>query len=202
VTTFGDLLGSRPLVGILRGVALDEALRIADAFWTADAGLIEVPVQSDAAIEVLRRLVIEGRQRGQLVGAGTVVSPALVAKALDAGAAFTVAPGYDASVARASEAAGLPHLPGVGTASEVQAAVAAGFVWLKAFPASSLSTSWFRDMHGPFPDVQFVATGGVTADNAEAFHSSGARVLGVGSAIATPAQLQNLLQIVGAWAPS
>jgi 2-dehydro-3-deoxyphosphogluconate aldolase/(4S)-4-hydroxy-2-oxoglutarate aldolase len=202
VTTFGDLLGNRPLVGILRGVTLEAALKIADAFWSADAGLIEVPVQSDAAIDVLRHLALEGKRRGQLVGAGTVISPELVERAFDAGAAFTVAPGYDGEVARASEAVGLPHLPGVGTASEVQAAVAAGFVWLKAFPAASLSPSWFRDMRGPFPDVRFTATGGVTADNAEAFHASGASALGVGSAIATPIELRNLLQIVAAWAPS
>lgn len=202
MTTFDDLLGTRPLIAILRGLTFDAALSIADAVWTADAGLIEVPVQTDAAIDVLRRLAEEGRRRNQVVGAGTVVSPELVARALDAGAAFTVAPGYDAKVAEASVAAGLPHLPGVATASEVQAAVGAGFGWLKAFPAASLSPSWFQDMRGPFPDVRFVATGGISAENATAFHSSGARALGVGSAIATPAGLQKLLQIAGSWGPS
>jgi 2-dehydro-3-deoxyphosphogalactonate aldolase len=202
VTTFDDLLGARPLIAILRGLTFDAALQIAEAVWTADAGLIEVPVQNEAAIDVLRRLAVEGRRRGHVVGAGTVVSPSLVARALDAGAAFTVAPGYDAKVAEASVAAGLPHLPGVATASEVQAAVAAGFGWLKAFPAASLSPSWFRDMRGPFPDVKFVATGGISAANAAAFHSSGARALGVGSAIATPADLRTLLHILSSQGPS
>ncbi|NEB81742.1 bifunctional 4-hydroxy-2-oxoglutarate aldolase/2-dehydro-3-deoxy-phosphogluconate aldolase, partial [Streptomyces sp. SID14478] len=104
--------------------------------------------------------------------------------------------GLDAAVASASVAAGLPHLPGVATATDVQAARALGLTWLKAFPASVLGADWFRAMRGPFPEVPFVATGGMDAGNAAAYLSAGARVVAVGSALEDPAQLASLAELL------
>ncbi len=133
---------------------------------------------------------------GRLVGAGTVVSPRHVELAASAGAAFTVSPGFDADVVRASVVAGLPPLPGVATATEVQAAMALGLTWLKAFPASLLGTGWFRAMAGPFPGARFVATGGMDAANAGDFLDAGVRTVAVGSAIEDPAQLPALAALL------
>jgi 2-keto-3-deoxy-6-phosphogluconate aldolase len=112
-----------------------------------------------------------------------------------------VAPSFDLSVLRASEAAGLPHLPGVATPTELQIARIAGCTWVKAFPASSLGPSWFRDIRGPFPDVRLVATGGITAESAPLFLAAGARVAAVGSALSDPAQLPALSALLGTAAP-
>jgi 2-dehydro-3-deoxyphosphogluconate aldolase / (4S)-4-hydroxy-2-oxoglutarate aldolase len=124
-----------------------------------------------------------GRRAGQVVGAGTVTSVALVNAVAAAGAAFTVAPGFHPEVVEASRAAQLPHLPGVATATEVQSAGAAGCRWQKAFPASVLGVPWIRAMRGPFPDVRFVATGGIDTANAPEFLAAGAAV-SLGSAFA------------------
>ena len=78
---------------------------------------------------------------------------------------------------------------GVATASEVQAAVGIGLRWLKAFPAARLTPAWFKDMAGPFPQVRFVATGGIHAQNAAEFLAAGASVVALGSALADPEQL-------------
>jgi 2-dehydro-3-deoxyphosphogluconate aldolase/(4S)-4-hydroxy-2-oxoglutarate aldolase len=91
----------------------------------------------------------------------------------------------------------MPHLPGVATASEIQRALAAGFVWLKAFPATALGPAWFRAMRGPFPTVRLVATGGIDAHNAQEYLSAGALVVAVGSALSDPAQVDLLASLVG-----
>ena len=153
-------------MAIFRGLGTTRSLELARTAWDLGIDVVELPIQSDADVEALAAVVAAGRERGRLVGAGTVVSTRHVELAASAGAAFTVSPGFDADVVRASAAAGMPPLPGVATASEVQAAMALGLTWLKAFPASLLGAGWFRAMAGPFPDARFVATGGMDAANA------------------------------------
>ncbi|MDG6109155.1 bifunctional 4-hydroxy-2-oxoglutarate aldolase/2-dehydro-3-deoxy-phosphogluconate aldolase [Dactylosporangium aurantiacum] len=190
--TFDELLDGRPLVAILRGVPIPRALQIARAVWDSGLGVVEVPIQNPAAVECLRALAGHGHP----VGAGTVRSPEQVAVAAEAGAVFTVAPGLDLDVVRASHDAGLPHLPGVATASEVHHALRAGCHWLKAFPAGSLGPGWLREMRGPFPEAKFVATGGVGAHNARDYLTAGARALGVGGAVTRDGGLPPLLEVL------
>lgn len=89
----------------------------------------------------------------------------------------------------------MPPLPGVATASEVQAAMKDGLTWLKAFPAALLGPAWFTAMAGPFPGANFVATGGMDASNAGEFLDKGVQVVAVGSALADPAQLPRLAEL-------
>jgi 2-dehydro-3-deoxyphosphogluconate aldolase/(4S)-4-hydroxy-2-oxoglutarate aldolase len=119
-----------------------------------------------------------------------------VNEAKSAGAVFTVAPGLDVEVASASIQAGLAHLPGVATPSEVQNVIRLGLSWMKAFPAAQLSTGWIQALRAPFPSASFVATGGIDADNAAAFLSAGARVVAVGSALADPRQLKLISELL------
>lgn len=190
---FDDLLGGRPLLAILRGVPVDQAVELAEAVWDTGIGAVEVPIQTPDAVEVLSAVARAGAVRGERVGAGTVITVEQVPRAAAAGAAFTVAPGFDPDILAASVAAGMPHLPGVATPGEVQQAVKAGCRWLKAFPASSLGPRWLRELHGPFPDVLFVATGGIGAGNAREFLDAGARSLGVGSTVTRPGGLDELV---------
>jgi 2-dehydro-3-deoxyphosphogluconate aldolase/(4S)-4-hydroxy-2-oxoglutarate aldolase len=178
VTIFG-----KPLIAILRGLPAAETVMIAEAVWDTGIGIVEVPVQSERAFEALGAVADRAKARGELVGAGTVISIEHVEQAFGLGAAFTVAPGFDLDVMRASEDLGMPHLPGVGTASEVHRALAAGATWVKVFPAGALGPEWIKQMRGPFPDVHYVATGGVDASNAAAFMAAGASALGIGSAV-------------------
>lgn len=180
--------GTRALV-IARGLGPTATLAFAERVWQAGATALEIPVQRPDDVEALRVVAAAARARGLVVGAGTVVDPAQVAVAREAGAAYLVSPGYDDDVVRAGLAAGLAVLPGVATPSEVQRALRAGLHWLKAFPASVLGTGWFTAMRAPFPDVRFVATGGMTPANADEFLAAGARVVAFGSALRDPAQL-------------
>lgn len=193
MTSFDEILDGRPLLAILRGIPVGRAVELADAVWDTGIGAVEVPIQTPEALDALTAVARAGAERGEPVGAGTVVTLDQVSRARAAGAAFTVAPGFDPEILTASRAAGMPHLPGVATPTDVQHAVKAGCRWLKAFPASSLGSRWLRELRGPFPEVRFVATGGIDAGNAREFLDAGARSLGVGSTVTRPGGLAELV---------
>lgn len=182
---FADAASRSPLLAILRGFSPEETVRLCEVAWAAGARLVEVPIQDPSAHDSLAAAVEAGLEHGRIVGAGTVTTLERLESARSLGARFTVAPGFDPEVAVASRDAGLPHLPGVATATEVQRAMALGFDWLKAFPAAQLGSGWIRAMHGPFPTAHFVATGGMERGNAAEFLAGGAELLAIGQAITT-----------------
>ncbi|QSB16110.1 bifunctional 4-hydroxy-2-oxoglutarate aldolase/2-dehydro-3-deoxy-phosphogluconate aldolase [Natronosporangium hydrolyticum] len=196
MTNLTELFGDHRVMTILRGLPPAETVALAQLAWDAGVELLEVPIGTADQVPALAAAVAAGAERGKLVGAGTVITQEQVALAAGAGARYTVAPGLDLSVLAASLAAGLPHLPGVATPSEVQRAQAAGCRWLKAFPAAALGPGWFRAIRGPFPAIRFVATGGVSVDSAPEFLAAGAQVVAVGSALADPSTRERLGELV------
>jgi 2-dehydro-3-deoxyphosphogluconate aldolase/(4S)-4-hydroxy-2-oxoglutarate aldolase len=196
--SLAELFEGQRLMAILRGFGAERSVELAQQAWALGIDCVEVPIQTSADLEALRAVVEAGADAGRSVGAGTVVSLDHVRQAHSAGAAFTVSPGYDPAISHASFEAGMPPLPGVATASDVQAAMRQGLTWLKAFPAALLGPAWFRQMAAPFPGAHFVATGGMDATNAEEFLTAGAHVVAVGSALADPQQLPRLAAIASA----
>lgn len=193
--TFDELFARTPVMAILRGYDPARTVELCERAWSVGIDVVEVPIQSPDAVASLQAAVEAAAGAGRVVGAGTVTSAERVRRAAGAGAVFTVAPGFDPAVTAASRAAGLPHLAGVATPSDVQAALADGQTWVKAFPASVLGTGWFAAMRGPFPDLPLVATGGIDAHNARDYLAAGARVVAVGSALGDPRQLDLLAEL-------
>ncbi|MEU4014056.1 bifunctional 4-hydroxy-2-oxoglutarate aldolase/2-dehydro-3-deoxy-phosphogluconate aldolase [Microbacterium sp. NPDC028030] len=194
---FEELFDGAPLMAILRGMGVERSLAVSTTAWDLGIDVVELPIQTEEDLEALRVVAAAGRERGKAVGAGTVVSVEHVAQAASAGAVFTVSPGLDLEVVRASHDAGLISMPGVATASEVQSALGAGLTWVKAFPASVLGPQWLAAMRGPFPQARFVTTGGMHAGNADEYLRAGASVVAVGSALEDPAQLPQLAALLG-----
>ncbi|MFD4638341.1 bifunctional 4-hydroxy-2-oxoglutarate aldolase/2-dehydro-3-deoxy-phosphogluconate aldolase [Lentzea sp. NPDC058436] len=181
-----------PAMVILRGHDVKTTLRLCRAAYSQGVALIEVPWHGEESRQSLIAAVDWARPlAGVTVGAGTVISHQVLDSVAEVGATFTVAPGFNAEVAAASVERGLPHLPGVATGTEVGTALAAGFRWQKAFPASVLTPAWVTALHGPFPGVRFVATGGINAGNARSFLDAGARAVSFGSSF-TPEALSAL----------
>lgn len=179
-----DLFGL-PVFGVFRGLDPASTVQLCRAAWELGVETVEIPVETPAALDSLRAAVHAGREQDRPVGAGTVVDVEQVDTVSALGAAFTVAPGYSREVAERSRAHGLPHVPGVATATEVMAATAHGLRWLKVFPAAALGTAWLRAQRGPFPGVSFLATGGVRSSNAAGLIEAGAWAVGMGSDLAT-----------------
>lgn len=193
---FDRLFSNSPVMAILRNMTPEEATKLAHRAWDLGIELVEVPIQTADALPSLEAVIAAGRERGKLVGAGTVITLEQLEASRGAGAAFTVAPGFDARVVAESRRIALPHLPGVATASEIQLALEAGCTWMKAFPASALGSSWFTTVRGPFPQVSFVATGGMDAGNAAEYLDAGVSVVAVGSALADPTQVDRLAKLI------
>ena len=195
---FEAAFAGAPLMAILRGMGVERSVRLAETAWDVGIDSVEVPLQTDEDERALRAVVERGVARGKSVGAGTIITPSQVTRAADAGAAYLVSPGLDPAVVRAAQDAGIPILPGVATPSDVQLAVSLGLTWLKAFPATWLGSGWFRHIRGPFPQVRFVATGGLDASNVEEFLDAGVRVAAVGSALEDASQLERLAAVLQA----
>jgi 2-dehydro-3-deoxyphosphogalactonate aldolase len=175
-----------PIVAILRGVKPDEIDAIGDALIEAGVTVIEVPLNSPQPFESIRRLA-ERHAHHALVGAGTVLEVADVARVKEAGGRLVVAPNFDAEVVRAAKAVGLAALPGVMTPSEGFAALKAGADGLKLFPAEIIPPTVFKAWRAVFaPDTLLLAVGGVGVENIRSYAEAGASGYGIGSALYKP----------------
>ncbi|MBK9135816.1 MAG: bifunctional 4-hydroxy-2-oxoglutarate aldolase/2-dehydro-3-deoxy-phosphogluconate aldolase [Betaproteobacteria bacterium] len=166
--TPAELAQHGPVVPVIVIERLEQAVPLAQALVAGGVKVLEVTLRTPvalAAIEAIARAV-----PAAIVGAGTLRSGSDARAAGDAGARFGVSPGYTQEVAEACRQAGLPLLPGVATASEVMAASADGFDFLKFFPASAAGgLPMLKALAGPFPDIAFCPTGGITAETAPQF---------------------------------
>jgi len=156
--------------GIVPVIVLDSeesAVPLAKALVRGGLPAIEITFRTKAApgaIAAIRREVPEA-----VVGAGTLLTPEMVAAAKAAGAVFGVAPGFDPTVVAAAKAAELPMCPGVATASELSQALTAGCRFVKFFPAEAAGgVKTLKSLLGAFrfTGVEFMPTGGVSAENA------------------------------------
>jgi 2-dehydro-3-deoxyphosphogluconate aldolase/(4S)-4-hydroxy-2-oxoglutarate aldolase len=157
-----------PVIPVIVVQRLADAVPLAQALVDGGVRVLEVTLRTPVAlkaIEAMARLVPQA-----IVGAGTLRSAADARAAREAGAVFGVSPGYTAEVGAACREVGLPLLPGVATASEVMAAQADGLSFLKFFPATAAGgIPMLKALAGPFPDVVFCPTGGITLETAPQF---------------------------------
>ncbi|MDZ7592461.1 MAG: bifunctional 4-hydroxy-2-oxoglutarate aldolase/2-dehydro-3-deoxy-phosphogluconate aldolase [Rubrivivax sp.] len=163
-----DLAAHGPVIPVIVLDRVADAVPLARALVAGGVRVLEVTLRTPAAlacIEAIARAVPEA-----VVGAGTIRSAADARAARAAGSVFGVSPGYTAEVGAACRNAGLPLLPGVATASEVMAAQADGLQFLKFFPATAAGgIPMLKALGGPFPDVVFCPTGGITPETAPQF---------------------------------
>ena len=157
-----------PVIPVIVIQRIEDAVPLAEALLAGGVRVLEVTLRTPvalAAIEAIARAVPEA-----IVGAGTLRSAADARVARSAGASFAVSPGFTPALAEACAAEQLPLLPGVSTASEVMQANDAGFHFLKLFPAVAVGgLALLKSLAGPFPDVSFCPTGGITPENARQF---------------------------------
>ncbi|MFI9588369.1 bifunctional 4-hydroxy-2-oxoglutarate aldolase/2-dehydro-3-deoxy-phosphogluconate aldolase [Streptomyces sp. NPDC052236] len=138
-----------------------DAVPLARALTAGGLPAIEVTLRTPAALDAIRAIAAEVPDA--VVGAGTVISAALVDAAVAAGARFLVSPGWTERLLDAMGASGLPFLPGVSTASEVVALLERGVHEMKFFPAEAAGgTAYLKSLAGPLPQARFCPTGGIS----------------------------------------
>jgi 2-dehydro-3-deoxyphosphogalactonate aldolase len=180
-------LGQCPLVAILRGVTPDEAEAIGEAVIEAGIRIVEVPLNSPDPLASIERLA---RRFGEeaLIGAGTVLDAAEVARVRDAGGRIIVSPNSFEPAIEAAASAGLVSLPGYFTPSEAFAALRAGAHGLKLFPAEAATPAMLRAQRAVLPDVPLLVVGGIRPDSMRPWLEAGADGFGLGSGLYRPGQ--------------
>ena len=180
-----QVMQDAPVIPVIVLTDVAHAVPMARALLAGGIRMLEVTLRTPQALACIEAIAREVPQA--VVGAGTVRSRADAQAAARAGARFAVSPGYTTAVGQACRDAGLALLPGVASASEIMQAQEDGFTELKFFPAMQAGgPAMLKAWSGPFFDVKFCPTGGVTSQNAAEFLAL-SNVVCVGSTWLVPA---------------
>jgi 2-dehydro-3-deoxyphosphogluconate aldolase/(4S)-4-hydroxy-2-oxoglutarate aldolase len=179
-------------------VGLIPAVRVSspeDAWFAAEAvsrggiPIVELTMTVPKATELIAHLV--KKHPDLVVGAGTVLDVATARACLDAGAHFLTSPGLDLEIVEFAVKQSIIVIPGVLTPSEVMAAAKAKADFVKIFPSAQVGgVAYLRALRPPFPNVSFIAAGGVNQQNASEYIFAGAAALGIGADLIPPRAIQ------------
>jgi 2-dehydro-3-deoxyphosphogluconate aldolase/(4S)-4-hydroxy-2-oxoglutarate aldolase len=173
------------LIPVITIEQVDHAVPLARALVAGGLRLLEITLRTAAGPAAARKIIAEVPDA--IVGIGTVLSPDDLKYAVDMGAQFALSPGATPELLGAAAASTMPFIPGVATASELMRGLALGFNIFKFFPAvPSGGIPALKALSGPFPNVKFCPTGGITAENASDWLSL-KNVAVVGGSWLTPA---------------
>lgn len=162
--TINAIMHTAPLIPVLvLGDRLDPAA-LAETLVAAGLPVIEVTIRTANALDGIRAMA---EVPGAIVGAGTVLNPAMLDQAVEAGSRFIVSPGLSEPIAKAAIASGVPFLPGVATAGDIMRGLDLGLTHFKFFPAeASGGIPALKALSAPFGDARFCPTGGITLESA------------------------------------
>lgn len=168
------------LVAVIRSKSAEEALTLARAAGQGGIRFVEVTFSVPGALDVIEQLAAAKDLR---VGAGTVLAPQQAERAIAAGAEFIVAPSLELNLVGLCHGANIPCFPGAATPTEIIAAQRAHADLIKIFPADLAGGPYFiRQMQGPFPEVRFMVSGGVSLKNVAEYVEAGVTGICLGSA--------------------
>ena len=180
-----QVMQDAPVIPVIVLEDVAHAVPLARALVAGGIRMLEVTLRTPVALACIELIAKEVPEA--VAGAGTVRSAADAQAAQLAGARFAVSPGYTRSVGKACHDLGLPLLPGVATGSEIMAAQEGGYTELKFFPVMQAGgPAMLKAWSGPFGDVKFCPTGGVSMANANEFLAL-SNVACVGGSWLTPA---------------
>ena len=163
-----ELVQYGPVIPVIVINRIEDAVPMAQALVDGGVRVLEVTLRTSIALQCMAAIAKAVPEA--ILGAGTVRSAADAQAAKDAGCTFAVSPGYTPTIGNACRAIGLPLLPGTATGSEVMQANADGYFFLKFFPAMQAGgIDMLKALGGPFTDVVFCPTGGITLATAPQF---------------------------------
>jgi len=183
---FDAALQAVPVIPVIVLRRSTDAVPVAEALIEGGIPIFEITLRTEAGLPSIEE--VAKRFPDALTGAGTVLDKSQARRAIDAGSRFIVSPGWDDGVVETAQAAGVPVVPGVATASEVQRARNHGLRLLKLFPAGVAGgIPMLKALSSVFPELGFVPTGGVSAGNLADFLAV-PNVRAVGGSWLTPAK--------------
>ncbi len=172
----------QPLLGILRGVNLEQIEPLMEAIISSGLKTIEITMNTEGAPQLIRKAKKLTHKRLAL-GAGTVLDMRSLKSALDCGATFIVMPVLIKDVLSYCVKNKIPVFPGALTPQEIYQAWDAGATMVKVFPAKFFGPEYFKEIKGPFQDIELLACAGVTPENLRAYFTSGASAAAFGASV-------------------
>ena len=162
--SFESAVQAVPVIPVIVLQRRADAVPVAEALIDGGIPIFEITLRTDAGLPSIEEVAKEFPDA--LTGAGTVLDQSQARQAIDAGSRFIVSPGWDDGVVATAQTAGIPVVPGVATASEVQRAYNHGLRVLKLFPAGIAGgIPMLKALSSVYSEVGFVPTGGVSAAN-------------------------------------
>jgi 2-dehydro-3-deoxyphosphogluconate aldolase/(4S)-4-hydroxy-2-oxoglutarate aldolase len=168
-----------PIIGIIRGLSLDEIKNILPVYLESGLNTIEITMNTKSAAAIIH--YIRDKYPALNAGAGTVFTKKHVETALDAGAQFIVTPVIDKKVIRSCVKKQIPVFAGAFTPTEIYQAWSLGASMVKVYPAKTLGAAYIKDIKAPLNQVKLLPTGGIGLDDIEAYRKAGADGFGIGS---------------------
>lgn len=170
------------IIAVIRLSAVDKLEKIIETLIASGIEALEITMTTPGAIEIIRRL--SGRFSDNFIlGVGTVLNPDIAEQAIQAGAEFVVSPVLYTAIIKRAKQYDKVCICGAFSPTEIYRAWEAGADVVKIFPAAVLGHRYFKNIHGPLPEIKLSPTGGVNLENAADFIRSGAVCLGIGSAL-------------------
>ncbi|AQW20937.1 bifunctional 2-keto-4-hydroxyglutarate aldolase/2-keto-3-deoxy-6-phosphogluconate aldolase [Lentilactobacillus curieae] len=179
---------NNPVVSVIRGESAQESYNTAEACINGGVKVIELAFTAPHADETIASLSEKYTDTDIEIGAGTVLEAETARIAIISGATFIVSPSFSEEVAKICNLYTVPYIPGCLTPSDVQSALTYGSEIIKLFPGSVVGPQMISELHGPFPQVKVMVTGGVSLDSLQSWFDAGANIVGVGGQMVGPAK--------------
>jgi 2-dehydro-3-deoxyphosphogluconate aldolase/(4S)-4-hydroxy-2-oxoglutarate aldolase len=169
-------------LAVVRAPEIPDPVALADALAESGIRALEFTFTTPGVLDHLSAAAASKA----VLGMGTVLTADQARAAIDGGAKFLVTPGIRASVAEVAADSEIPVIMGALTPTEVLVALDLGAAAVKIFPAGALGPRYIKDLHGPFPDVALIPSGGVNAGNAADFLAQGSAAVSAGTDVVPP----------------
>ncbi|NKZ11915.1 bifunctional 4-hydroxy-2-oxoglutarate aldolase/2-dehydro-3-deoxy-phosphogluconate aldolase [Mycolicibacterium septicum DSM 44393] len=184
-----DVLRSDRVLSVVRAETIPDAADLCHALAEGGIRTVELTFTTPGVLDHLRSCAESVSEAGIMLGVGTVMTADQARAAIDAGARFLVTPGLRPEVAEVATAYSVPVFLGALTPTEVAQAVDLGSAAVKIFPAGSVGPKYLSDLHGPYPEVELLPSGGINEGNARSYLDAGALAVCAGTGVVPPARV-------------
>jgi len=164
-----EILKIAPVVPVMVVERIEDAVPLAQALYNGGLKVLEITLRTPCALDAISAMV-EALPEDAVIGAGTIITPDDLEKAVKAGSKFLVSPGTTPALIEAAKSSSVPLLPGVATPTEAMNLLVQGFSSLKFFPAEAAGgVAMLKSIGGPLPQITFCPTGGIDLAKAPSY---------------------------------
>ncbi|MBG9448044.1 2-dehydro-3-deoxyphosphogluconate aldolase [Cytobacillus firmus] len=185
-----DFIKAQVIVAVIREATAENIVPIASALYDGGVKVLEVTAETPGVMAMIEKVRVELGDK-VLVGAGTVLDPETARAAIMAGSQFIVSPSLNTETIKMTKRYGIASIPGALTPTEILTAYENGADMIKVFPANAFGPGYIKNIHGPFPHIPLMVTGGINESNMQEYIEGGALAIGVGGNLVNPKNLNS-----------